>query len=187
MSRISGANYCGAKYGDSPYDSTDVMCTTCPFEKDCIVLYGDKNKDGKNLFQVLSYGSYCENGGLKYGNIEIEGIILLYASRDNPMQNYYFHYENFGKWRSLLKKYIMISDNMFDLSRKIFKAVKKGKEIDKKHIEKIAKYKLCSSVEEYESTYMDKYDVCPYVATCMSSTCKRLTKAIDNYALADEE
>jgi hypothetical protein len=140
----------------------------------------------KNLFQVLSYGSYCENGGLRYGNIEIEGIILLYASRDNPMQNYYFHYENFGKWRSLLKKYIMISDNMFDLSRKIFKAVKKGKEIDKKHIEKIAKYKLCSSVEEYESTYMDKYDVCPYVATCMSSTCKRLTKAIDNYVLADE-
>lgn len=53
MSRISGPNFCGAKYGDSPYNPKDAMCVTCPFEKDCAVLYGEKDSEGRNLYQTL--------------------------------------------------------------------------------------------------------------------------------------
>lgn len=82
MSRISGANYCGAKYGDSPYDSTDVMCTTCPFEKDCIVLYGDKNKDGKNLFQALQDIPVTENEGKHLRGVKVKSRIIVAKERN---------------------------------------------------------------------------------------------------------
>lgn len=82
MSRISGANYCGAKYGDSPYDSTDVMCTTCPFEKDCIVLYGDKNKDGKNLFQALQDIPVTENDGKHLRGVKVKSRIIVAKERN---------------------------------------------------------------------------------------------------------
>lgn len=53
MSRISGANFCVAKYGETPYNSADEICNTCPFEKGCITLFGDTDQKGKNLFQTL--------------------------------------------------------------------------------------------------------------------------------------
>lgn len=53
MSRISGPNFCGMKYGDAPYDPKDEMCITCPFKNDCRVIYGEQDEQGKNLFQRL--------------------------------------------------------------------------------------------------------------------------------------
>lgn len=53
MSRISGPNFCGAKYGDEPYDASDVMCLQCPFKKDCELLYTKIEGEEENLFQSL--------------------------------------------------------------------------------------------------------------------------------------
>lgn len=53
MSRISGPNFCGAKYGENPYNSEDMMCINCPFKKDCKILYGKCLGEDKNLFQRL--------------------------------------------------------------------------------------------------------------------------------------
>ena len=39
MSRLSGPNYCRAKYGDSPHDTNSEVCNTCPFEMDCALLF----------------------------------------------------------------------------------------------------------------------------------------------------
>ena len=53
MSRISGPNFCGAKYGDYPYDEEDLMCIRCPFKKECEVLFLP-DSDGVNLFQKVN-------------------------------------------------------------------------------------------------------------------------------------
>lgn len=51
MSRISGPNFCVAKYGDSPYEPDNGICRGCSFEKDCIVLFS--MSEGSSLFQKL--------------------------------------------------------------------------------------------------------------------------------------
>lgn len=54
MSRISGPNFCQAKYGNYPYNPDDRMCFTCPFKRDCELLFGEKDSTGKNLFERVS-------------------------------------------------------------------------------------------------------------------------------------
>lgn len=39
MSRISGPNYCVAKYGEGAYDEDSEMCVKCPHEKTCYTLF----------------------------------------------------------------------------------------------------------------------------------------------------
>lgn len=53
MSRISGPNFCAAKFGDNPYNPDDDICYSCPFKKDCEMLFV-KDKSGKNLYQKAS-------------------------------------------------------------------------------------------------------------------------------------
>lgn len=53
MSRISGPNFCELKYGPACYDPASSVCEGCPFEKDCMVLFGRKDANGENLFQRL--------------------------------------------------------------------------------------------------------------------------------------
>lgn len=53
MSRISGPNFCAAKFGDNPYNEEDDICFTCPFKKDCEMLF-TSDKNGKNLYQKVS-------------------------------------------------------------------------------------------------------------------------------------
>lgn len=54
MSRISGPNFCAAKFGDNPYNPKDEICYTCPFEKDCKMLFGTKDASGKSLYEQIS-------------------------------------------------------------------------------------------------------------------------------------
>lgn len=54
MSRISGPNFCEAKFGSSPYNHKDEICYTCPFEKDCKMLFGTKDSSGKSLYEQIS-------------------------------------------------------------------------------------------------------------------------------------
>lgn len=83
MSRISGPNFCGMKYGDNPYNSEDIMCIKCPFTKDCEALYGHPDKKGKNLFQQLQSIPRSD-----------EETKQLLGSRVNVLPK--THFENYG-------------------------------------------------------------------------------------------
>ena len=63
MSRITGPNFCQAKYGSNPYNPDDVMCNECPFKKDCELLFATRNKLGESLFEEVekSYSPIIDN------------------------------------------------------------------------------------------------------------------------------
>lgn len=82
MSRISGANYCGAKYGDSPYDPEDEICATCPFEKDCWVLYGSTNENGENLFQALQNVPVTDEERKHFKGVKIKNRVIVPKERN---------------------------------------------------------------------------------------------------------
>lgn len=83
MSRISGPNFCGMKYGENPFDKTDIMCIKCPFYKDCETLFGTPNEDGKNLFQEIQNVAQT-----------LEEKEQLIGHRVNVRQK--THFENYG-------------------------------------------------------------------------------------------
>ena len=60
-SRISGPNFCEAKYGPNPYTPDDFeLCGKCPFCKDCEILF-EEDSDGKTTLQRV------EEQGLNFG------------------------------------------------------------------------------------------------------------------------
>lgn len=76
MSRISGPNFCIAKFGEDSYHSDDEICFSCPFKKDCEILFS-RCKDGKTLLKniLLAEKSPEEAKQLSGSNVTIRKVM----------------------------------------------------------------------------------------------------------------
>lgn len=61
MSRISGPNFCVAKYGEKAYVEGSEMCDKCPFEKTCYTLFCNEG----NLYHKLEQLPNDVSGNVK--------------------------------------------------------------------------------------------------------------------------